>query len=309
MRHLSFILALALPLAGCVVEANGNNNIVNQNDAGQGVDAGPDAAVDAAQNNNNHQWQPPTNSRVYVHTNDTLFYIDPGVSADLVEIGPFTGPCETGSGMYDIAIDMYQNIVGIAEEALYAVDKDTAACTLLFAFPEGSPHFFSLSFVKGAYPAEPDTDWLIAASAEEGEWVHINYPADTIAEAFHRLGYYDSPAKEWRSSGDIVSVQIGPSEYVTYATLKCPNYEVGTDCESDWLAEIDPDTGDARLIGPTGYTRLFGLGYWGDKVYGFNNRGDYVLIDVETGEATLEANYSELLFWGAGTTTRPFIVD
>ena len=129
-----------------------------------------------------------------------------------------------------------------------------------------------------------------------------------MAETFHSLGYYDTPDYLWLSSGDIVSVQTGATTHVTYATLKCPNYtDVG--CESDWLAEIDPDTGDARLIGPTGFIGLFGLGYWGNKVYGFSKTGDYVLIDVATGEGTLVQNFPDLVFWGAGTTTRPFIVD
>ena len=52
-------------------------------------------------------------------------------------------------------------------------------------------------------------------------------------------------------------------------------------------ARNDPENGDARLIGATGYQQIFGLGYWGDRVYGFTNDGDYITIDGSTGEVML----------------------
>jgi len=303
LRLSLFVMAALLSACG---PAGGDNS---NNSDGHVFDY--DAVVDNnnvnLNTNTNTEWQPPTNSRIYVNTADELYYIDPGVSDDLVLIGAFSGPCTSGSGFYDIAVSEGEVILGIAAEALYLVDAETAECTVAFQFPADPPHFFSLSYVKGVDPAEPAVDKLIAASVEEGEWVRINYPGDTIPEIFVHLGHYDFPDLAWLSSGDIISIQVDWTEYLTYATLKCPNYtEPG--CESDWLAEIDPQNGDARLIGATGYQQIFGLGYWGDRVYGFTNDGDYITIDVDTGAGTLVQNFPALSFWGAGNTTIPHIV-
>ncbi len=290
--------------------ANDDNN--NKQDGGHDFPdgwVGPDGSSNNNnENQNNQNWTPPTNSRVYVNTQDTLYYIDPGVSEDLVTIGDFSGQCTSGSGFYDIAVDDQDQLLGIAAEGLYSVDKDTAECTGVFQFPAESPHFFSLSYVKGVDPAEPAADTLIAASVEEGEWVEINWPAENLSDIFIHLGWYDYPDLAWLSSGDIVSIQTDWDTYVTYATLKCPNY-TDSGCESDWLAEVDPETGDARMIGETGYQKIFGLGYWGDKLYGFTGDGQYIHIDKDTGEGTLVQEFSGRVFWGAGNTTIPHIVQ
>ncbi|MFH2005500.1 MAG: hypothetical protein ABI333_02825 [bacterium] len=308
MHYVRLIAALALGLAlGACGPAEADSN--NTGDGGHVLN--PDGGANNNVNDNtngNTAWQPPTNSRIYVNTQDTLYYVDPGVSDQLVTIGDFFGPCTSDSGFYDIAVNEAKQILGISAEGLYEVDKDTAECTAVFQFPLNSPHFFSLSFVKGVDPAEPSLDKLIAASVEEGEWVLINYPGDIISEIFISLGYYDVPDLEWLSSGDIISIQVDWTEYVTYATLKCPNYD-DTGCESDWLAEIDAENGDARLIGATGFQKIFGLGYWGDRVYGFTGDGDYITINVDTGAGTLVYSDATRSYWGAGNTTIPHIVN
>lgn len=300
----------SLALVACVGNSGDGNQNTNNADAGHHLPDGwvgldGEAPADADVNNN---WTPPTNSRVYVNTKDTLYYVDPGVSQDMVVIGDFSGPCTTGSGFYDIAVDDQKQMLGISAEALYQVDTDTAECTQVFSFPVDSPHFFSLSYVKGVDPADPFQDTLVAASAEDGEWVKINWPADLIQDIFIHLGWYDSPQYRYRSSGDIVSVQVGAGEYVTYATLKCENY-TDPGCESDYLAEIDPENGDARIIGLTGYQKIFGLGFWGDRVYGFTGDGQYIVIDPTTGAGTLVNEFTGRSFWGAGNTTIPYVVQ
>jgi hypothetical protein len=111
------------------------------------------------------------------------------------------------------------------------------------------------------------------------------------------------------SSGDIVCVQVAKSEWATYATLKCSDGYAASGCATDFLASIEPETGKATLIGTgtSGFTRIFGLGFWGDEVYGFTNGGEYVTIDVATGLAT-EVLINEDGFWGAGTTTKPYVI-
>ena len=263
---------------------------------------------DAGESPDDLPWTPPSDSRVYVNTETTLFYIDPAVSPDLQQVGDFSGPCTAGSGFYDIALDGERNMAGIAAEGLYAVDRDTAACTVLRSFPSGSPHFFSLSYVKGFDSSRPDDEALFAASVEEGEWVRIDPAGTTLDTIFIHGGWYDVPDHVYVSSGDIVSLETGPESYRTFATLKCSSGYTDPGCESDWLAEIDPGTGIARMIGPCGFRQVFGLGFWGSNVYGFTNAGQYILIDVDTGVGTLVRQLADDRFWGAGTTTRPYVV-
>lgn len=259
--------------------------------------------------NNTNNWTPPTNSRVYVNTKTQLFYIDPGESDEMVLVGTFAGLCTSGSSFYDIALDENRNMVGIAEEGLYRIDSETAECTMLRQFPAGSPHFFALSYVKGVDTQFPNRDVLMGATVEDGEWVEINPYGENLEAIFIHHGYYDHPDYRYVSSGDIVSVQTGPAEYHTYATVKCGNNYQTPGCESDLLAEIDPVTGDARIIGLTGYQQIFALGYWGNKVYGFTKKGEYILIDVDTAQSTLISSDPTRDYWGAGNTTRPYVVD
>jgi hypothetical protein len=229
-------------------------------------------------------------------------------------VGALGGPCTEASGssgLYDIAVSGDGMMIGIAAEALYTVDTETAECTLLTALPDGAPHFFSLSWVAGVDPEAPTEERLMAASVEDGEWVEVDPDGTTVEEIFVHVGYHDATTEggdALTSSGDIVSVQVGPDEWATYATLKCADGYTVEGCESDFLASVDPDTGEATLIGATtGFTRLFGLGFWGDQVYGFTNGGQYVTIDVTTGLATEIATVGDG-FWGAGTTTEPYVI-
>jgi hypothetical protein len=273
-----------------------------------------------------NQYVPPENSLIYVNTGESLYFIDPSSGTELVKIGDFAGVCDWDlpefSGFWDIAVDGEGEILGIAKEGLYTIDKDTADCTKITDFPVGSPYFYSLSWVNGVDTENVAKEVLIGASSDLGEWVEIDLSAEFINELFNTLGYYDQPDPnssnnikecDWVSSGDIVSIQVGHGVYKTYATLKCGewnnNYgEVG--CDSDWLAEIRPDNGDAiTLIGKTGFVSIFGLGYYGNQVYGFTGDGEYITIDITTGLGTLVSHDPSMTFWGAGTTTKPFIVE
>lgn len=277
-------------------------------DAGSDTDTDTDTDVDADTDTDTDPWEPPLNSLVYANTETDLYYIDPSTSGTLELVGSFSGPCTTGSGFYDIAISGDGDMVGISAEGLYTVDTDTAACLLLCDFPAGSPHFFSLSYVKGVDPEEPDQEKLVAASVEEGEWVLVDPTGLTIPEIFIHLGYHDPPDYDFVSSGDVVSVQVDADEHKTYATLKCAAGYSQPGCEFDWLAKIDPETGAATMIGSTGFIKIFGLGFWGDQVYGFSGENEYITIDVNTGQGTEVESYLDIDFWGAGTTTKPYVI-
>jgi hypothetical protein len=318
MRTTIVIIAmLLLAAAGCQQTSNVNAPNDTDSDADADGDSDTDADTDADADGgedteiDTEPWEPPTDSLVYANTQDDLFVIDPAEGGALVLVGALTGPCTAGSGLYDIAISGDGMMIGIAAEALYTVDTETAECAELKLFPEGAPHFFSLSWVVGVDPEAPTEERLMAAAAEDGEWVEVNPEGETLEELFVHVGYHDATTEGGEaltSSGDIVSVQVGEAEWMTYATLKCADGYSVAGCESDFLASIDAETGAATLIGATdGFTRLFGLGFWGANVYGFTNGGQYVTIDVSTGFAT-EIDTNADGFWGAGTTTKPYVV-
>ncbi|MCD6498627.1 MAG: hypothetical protein J7M25_10060 [Deltaproteobacteria bacterium] len=313
LKQLLFILAAMLPTAswGCVADApNGNSNQVDADHTLKDGQVEPDAQQNT--NNNTNNWQPPTNSRVYVNTKDKLYYIDPGDSTDLVEVGSFTGPCTQDSGFYDIALNQDKKMIAISAEGLYWVDTDTAACTIAYQFPANSPHFHALSYVKGVDVNHPDEDKLIGASDEDGEWVMIDFPNENPGDLFVHLGYYEPHSFKWVSSGDNVSFQTGAHTFKTYATLRCENYDTdpSNECYSDWLAEITPQDGYAKLIGQTGYRAIYGLGFWGDRLYGFTSKGKYLQIDIHTGKGMVLHDFgADMSFWGAGNTTKPYIIQ
>ena len=328
IRHkIMLLVALFAPvytLTACVSVQNDSENTNNSFNSDTNDSTGSDNngtannSVNSGTNNGGNntndgtdEWHPPENSLVYVSSATTLYVIDPEQSLELQEIGPFEGPCTNDAGFYDLALDERSNLIGISEHGIYTINKETAQCDMYFQFPADAPHFFSLSYVKGVLEEDPDRDCLIGASAEDGEWVMIDFSGEGLSDVFVHLGYYDPPEYKYVSSGDIVSVQTGPSSYKTYATLKCSRDYDSSDpnCESDWLAEIDPRTGNARMIGQTGFRDIYGLGFWGDKVYGFTKEGEFILIDVHTGDATLVWQDDSISFWGAGTTTKPHVID
>ena len=271
------------------------------------VDKASDDANDSGDSFDTESSVPVRTSVVYVTTEKTLYYIDPEQGHELIRIGDFSGPCEQGSGLYDIAVDENENIVGIAAEGLYKIDRLTAACEQIAQFDQKSPHFFSLSYVKGVDPSEPERDYLMAASVEDGQWVQLIHDMSGGYTQFKTLGYHDPENLEMVSSGDIVSLRSENGFQRTYATLKCRSGYGDIGCQSDWLAEIDPVSGVAKMIGPTGFKQIFGLGFWGDKVYGFTNNNEFILMDTASGKGSLVVRYETKKFWGAGSVTTPYV--
>ena len=74
------------------------------------------------------------------------------------------------------------------------------------------------------------------------------------------------------------------------------------------LAEITFDaTGRStvRELGSTRFRQLFGLGSWGDSLYGFSNAGELVRLDPDTGRGTIVSITTGIdSYWGAGVTTK-----
>jgi hypothetical protein len=102
------------------------------------------------------------------------------------------------------------------------------------------------------------------------------------------------------SSGDIVSVKNGP----TYLTVK------GGSCSStDCLIEVDPKNGKlVKNWGSIEHQKVFGLSFWGGKLYGFDDSGNLFEVTFGTSQLATQpiaipSKPSGLSFWGAGSTT------
>ena len=125
---------------------------------------------------------------------------------------------------------------------------------------------------------------LFSASNLTGNFVKIN-PVNGVAQLIGNYGVGIS------SSGDLIFSNDG----ILYATVRRTGYS------TDWLAEINPITGSAILIGDIGYSTVFGLSFIGENLYGGTESGELLKIDTIDGSAVLIGTNS-LSQWGMSTS-------
>lgn len=275
-RNVAQLIALAVFAFGCGPSAGTNGDGgVGDGDASNRPDADP-FRPDAL--------PPPENAAVYAHSSTQLYRVDPDTLVVSI-VGSFGWPSGSDT-MTDIAIDKDGNMVGISFSKVYAIDKDTAACTYLADLTE---MFNGLSYVPGVGP-DPNLPERLIGAANSGTVYEINPTTGqaTVAGSYGGL---------LGSSGDIVSVR-GLGTFATVTDLS------GT----DKLASIDPTTFRATIIGDTGFGSIWGLGFWGNKVFGFTDTRKFILIDVTTGQGT-EVEPSSINWWGAAVTTSAPVIE
>jgi hypothetical protein len=217
---------------------------------------------------------------VYAHSGSDLFSVDP-MTLQFSRVGPFLIPGAQPkylNDVTDIAIDRDGRIVGTTFDRLLEIDGKTAECKPIATLPPGRS-FNGLSWIR----TDSGEERLLATTLDGG--VFRIDPATGAATTVGQLG------AGLRSSGDLVSV----ASYGTLVTVAGPG--------SDRLARIDPATGTATIIGDTGFQKVWGLGFWGDRVFGFTNTGQFILIDPKTGAGMLVEAMPAYPFWGAGVTT------
>ncbi len=225
---------------------------------------------------------------IYAHSRDTLYTFSPYTNT-VREIGVFTLPSGAAAElMLDLAVDRDGNVFTCTDAALYRVEPTTARVTEVGRFGLGSERLFALTFVV---PGALGASEVLVGATNEG----VYYRIDAATARTTMLGRYPDG---WSSSGDLVSVEgLG-----TFATVRRMDYP------TDVLARIDfraDGSSAVTVLGATGYTQLFGLGYWGRTLYGFSNTGQLVEIDRASGAGTLStAMTGTSQFWGAGVTTQ-----
>ena len=231
---------------------------------------------------------------IYAHSRDTLYTFSPE-TLTVTTIGSFELPDGTQAPyMLDLAVDADGNVYTSSDTSLFRVDPETAGVTEVGNFGLADEQLFALSFLADGELRAGETPLVGATNA--GAYYEIDL--DT-ADATYLGSYPDG----WLSSGDIVSVAgLG-----TFATVKRDDFP------SDVLVQILFATDGTSTVSVRGaiksstqdFQQLFGLGYWGRKMYGFDNAGQLLEIDRDTGAAeivTTETGTEH--FWGAGVTTR-----
>jgi len=229
------------------------------------------------------------NAAVFAHTSTRLFRVHP-ITYAVTEVGPFRWPAGADT-MTDIAIDKDGVMIGISYTRVYRVDPATADCTLLSSNLQGM--FNGLSFVPAmlAFGLE-GPDVLVGDRNSDGKVFQID-PATGGVTQIGDMG------PGYSSSGDIVAV----TGFGMVATV--PSGTIGP----DRLVRLAPTTFAATPIGTTtGFDRIWGVGFWGTRVFGFTEGGTLTIIDSTTGVGTSVALDGEA-WWGAAVTTAAPIID
>jgi hypothetical protein len=258
-------------VAMCIVAACGPSG----RDDGSGGDDTPDAPVVPPPPDD-----PPGQTFVYAHTRSTLYRVDPD-TLGITMIGNFSFP--TGNeDITDIAINKAGELIGISFGAVYRIDPSTAAGTRLSTGLSGM--FNGLSFVPASQIGQTGDDILVATRLDDG----VVHRIDPMTGAATQIGNMNG----FTSSGDCVSVD-------GLGTLQTADNLFGP----DRLVRLAPNTFAATPIGTDiGFSEIWGIAFWKDKVFGFTSGGQFITIDPNTGVGTLVQGNGPS-WWGAAVTT------
>lgn len=256
-------------------------------DGGGGADEGTTTVVD----------------KIYAST-DTALYVmnDPTMPSNVSLIGSFSG--NGSSGITDVAVDGAGDVFVNTTTVLYkaaipASGTGTVNLTQLATIGTGSNKFYALAFTPSGL-LEPGIESLVAGDGNGHLWLIPNAttsssPTPVDLGDFGAFGasdplpsdFHSGDTKgDWGLSGDLVfwTDSMGTVHGVATLRLAVSYTSSGTvtntfDTGDDILAEIDiaalqtkSSTANLRkgFYGTgSGFGKVFGVGAWGDKVYGF----------------------------------------
>jgi hypothetical protein len=187
----------------------------------------------------------------------------------------------------DIAVKADGTLYAVTKTDLYEVDPSSCSATHVHSITSSASNGYNcMAFL---------TDGTLLAATAQGDVTQI----DPSTGAPSQVGTFGS---NLACSGDIVAVNNGTND-VIFATAKPLS---GTSSNGDKLVTLDPNNSyHATVIGSVGYSGVYGLGFWGGKLYGFDKNGHVLEIDPGTGAGTvLNTTSPALTFYGAGTTPR-----
>jgi hypothetical protein len=273
----------------------------------------------------------PTSSSIfYVHTNTTLYTVDPtNVSAPPTTIGNFDciGTAKgQDSSMTDIAVSKDGSIYAVSQANAYpiTVTGSTVHCGTAWPLPSKNNNFYGLTV---APENTVSTEEVLIAADDSGALWQIDSTSGATTQV-GTLGTDPATSKAWELSGDIVFVANGGSP-VGFATVR----DGSSDAE-DTLIEVDvslvkpgtastlktvlgkvvqksgcaaPSSGTTPAAG-FGFKSMYGIAAYEDKVYGFSHTGDIIEIDNSDGSACLLGSIASNAFSGAGVSTSVQVV-
>lgn len=233
--------------------------------------------------------------RIYVQDSKALSVYDPYTKA-VTFIGKFNLP--DNDSVSDIAVDRDGQIYGVSFlDRFVRIDPASGAATEIARGP-GERYPILLTFVPRG-TLDPASDALVGFFFETEDYVRI----DTRTGAVTTVGTLNagSTGTIYTPIGDLVSA----GSRGVFLTV-----EGNPDAGGDLLLQIEPKTGRRlKVVGPTGRTGLYALGYWGGKTFGFTKEGEILEVDLTTAKTKVvkkldrEAGSSLPVFLGAGSTT------
>lgn len=246
---------------------------------GGGDDQGGDGGVTDG-NGSGSGSNSPGVTYVFAHTASELYRVDPDTLA-ITKVGNF-GWSNGSDQMTDIAIDKTGTMIGISYTAVYRVNTTTAAATRLSTGLSGE--FNGLSFVPAAMLGQTGDDVLVGTRNSDG----IVFRIDPMTGGSTQIGNMGG----YSSSGDLVAV-------TNFGTVQTAD----NGFSADRLVRLAPQTFAASPIGSDiGFSEIWGIAFWKNKIFGFTSGGQFVTIDPTTGAGTLVQSNGPA-WWGAAVTT------
>jgi hypothetical protein len=307
MRRLAFSLWVSSVTAGAllactVVEKSSNPLPLVDDDAEVGEPRPPrDAGSSSGDPVDDGASKLP--GRVFAHTPRTLYLFEPH-SKQLTEIGEL-GCLAAGDRVLDIALDRTGVMYATTDRHFLSVDPTNADCSSIREAAGAFPN--SLSFVP-AGTVDATKEALVGYAFGDkfnvaDQYVRIDTGSGEIS-VLGELNPEDAPVR-YKSSGDMIALIQDNSR--AYLTVKL---EAAGPEATDYVAEVNPTTGAiVRILGSTGQSNLFGLGYWAGKGYGFTDKGQILQIDMTDGSSVLVSTLlsgdgGAVPWYGAGVTTQ-----
>lgn len=231
-------------------------------------------------------------SRVFAHSGTMLYRLN-SLTLAAMPIGPLNLP--GAQGLLDLAIDKDDRLIGITRDNLFQISAASGASSMQKALSGVADGFTSLSFVPENLSDPASRDILVTVN-DQGVVFRIDPATGTATQ----VGSYGTATGLGKvvSSGDLIAVR----GFGIYATVDVGNQTM------DYLARIDPATWKATPIGTgTGFDKIFGLGYWNGRIYGFVDAGSgmggkIIDIDPQTGKGLLISS-ADVRWFGAGVAT------
>jgi hypothetical protein len=159
------------------------------------------------------------------------------------------------------------------------VNPTTCVATHVAAFSGAATTYNGLTFTLGG-------DLIAVDRSGNASKIDLTSGAATV------VGNYGG---NLGSSGDLVALQNG--------TLYATAYDSSGVITDDILVKLDATTYAATVVGTlTGYRHIYGLGFWGGRLSGFDDQGEILQIDPASAQVTVIGAATGTPWFGAGST-------